>query len=103
MQEQCRRVLDGELTTTDALIQLPSERERQSLCNAVASTCIEGVEVAKQMKLIQNFLQFYCVAGTINALFVPLQQVTATAEELKQVILNPSKFAIPLIKRSREH
>ena len=49
MQEQCRRVLDGELTTTDALIQLPSERERQSLCNAVASTCIEGVEVAKQM------------------------------------------------------
>ena len=49
MQEQCRRVLDGEPTTTDALIQLPSERERQSLCNAVASTCIEGVEVTKQM------------------------------------------------------
>ena len=49
MQEQCRRVLDGEPTTTDELIQLPSERERQSLCNAVASTCIEGVEVAKQM------------------------------------------------------
>ena len=49
MREQCRRVLDGEITTTDALMQLLSERERQGLRNALASTRMEGFEVTEQM------------------------------------------------------
>lgn len=49
MQEQCQRVLDGEITTTDALMQLLSERERQNLRNALASICMEGFEVTEQM------------------------------------------------------
>ena len=49
MQEQCQCVLDGELTTTDALMQRLSERERQSLRNALASTRMEGFEVTEQM------------------------------------------------------
>ena len=49
MQEQCQRVLDGELTTTDALLQPLSEREQQGLRNALASTRMEGFEVTEQM------------------------------------------------------
>ena len=49
MQAQCQHVLDGGLTTTDALMQLLSERERQSLRNALASTRMEGFEVTEQM------------------------------------------------------
>lgn len=49
MQEQCQRVLDGEITTADALMQLLSERERQGLRNALASTRMEGIEVTEQM------------------------------------------------------
>ena len=49
MQEQCQCVLDGEITTTDALLQLLSERERQGLRNALASTRMEGIEVTEQM------------------------------------------------------
>lgn len=49
MREQCQRVLDGEFTTTDALMQLLSEREQQSLRNALASTRMEGFEVTEQM------------------------------------------------------
>ena len=49
MQDQCRRVLDFETTTTDALVQLLSERERQGLRNALASTRMEGFEVTEQM------------------------------------------------------
>lgn len=49
MQEQCQRVLDGELTTTDALLQPLSECERQGLRNALASTRMEGFEVTEQM------------------------------------------------------
>jgi len=49
MRDQCRRVLDCETTTTDALVQLLSERERQGLRNALASTRMEGFEVTEQM------------------------------------------------------
>ena len=48
MQEQCQRVLDGELTTANAPMQLLSERERQSLRNALASTRMEGFDVNEQ-------------------------------------------------------
>ena len=49
MRAQCQRVLDGESTTTDALMQLLSEREQLNLRNAVASTRMEGFEVTEQM------------------------------------------------------
>ena len=49
MRDKCRRVLDCETTTTDALVQLLSERERQGLRNALASTRMEGFEVTEQM------------------------------------------------------
>ena len=49
MQAQCQCVLDGESTTADVLMQLLSERERQSLRNALASTRMEGFEVTEQM------------------------------------------------------
>lgn len=49
MQEQCRRVLDGDTTTADALIQLLSKHEQQSLRNALASTRMEGFEVTEKM------------------------------------------------------
>ena len=49
MRDQCRRVLDCETTTTDALVQLLSERERQGLRNALASIRMEGFEVTEQM------------------------------------------------------
>ena len=49
MREQCRRVLDDETTTADALVQLLSEREQRSLHNALASTRMEGFEVTEQM------------------------------------------------------
>lgn len=49
MREQCRRVLDSETTTVDALMQLLSKREQQSLRNALASTRMEGFEVTEQM------------------------------------------------------
>lgn len=48
LHEQCQRVLDGELTTTDALMQPLSEREKQNLRNALASTRMEGFEVTEQ-------------------------------------------------------
>ena len=46
---QFQRVLDGKTTTTDALVQLLSERERQGLRNALTSTRMEGFEVTEQM------------------------------------------------------
>ena len=49
MRDQCRRVLDDETTTADALVQLLSEHEQQSLRNALASTRMEGIEVTEQM------------------------------------------------------
>lgn len=49
MREQCQRVLVGETTTADALVQLLSEREQQNLRNALASTRMEGIEVTEQM------------------------------------------------------
>ena len=49
MRDQCRRVLDDETTTADALVQLLSEREQQNLRNALASTRMEGIEVTEQM------------------------------------------------------
>lgn len=48
MREQCQRVLDGELTTADALMQFLSEHEQQNLRNALASTRMEGFEVSEQ-------------------------------------------------------
>ena len=48
MRDQCQRVLDGETTTTDALMQLLSKREQQSLRNALASTRMEGFQVTEQ-------------------------------------------------------
>ena len=49
MQGQRQRVLVGETTTADALVQLLSEREQQNLRNALASTRMEGIEVTEQM------------------------------------------------------
>ncbi len=49
MLDQCQCVLDGEITTADALVQLLSEREQRSLHNALASTRMEGIEVTEQM------------------------------------------------------
>ena len=49
MRDQCRRVLDDETTTADALVQLLSERKQRSLHNALASTRMEGFEVTEQM------------------------------------------------------
>ena len=49
MRDQCQRVLDGESTTADALMQVLSEREQQGLRNALASTRMEGFEVTEQM------------------------------------------------------
>ena len=49
MRDQFQRVLDGKTTTTDALVQLLSERERQGLRNALTSTRMEGFEVTEQM------------------------------------------------------
>ena len=49
MRDQCQRVLDGKTTTTDALVQLLSEREQQNLRNALVSTRMEGFEVTEQM------------------------------------------------------
>ena len=48
MREQCQRVLNGETTTVDALMQFLNERERQNLRNALASTSMEGFEVTEQ-------------------------------------------------------
>lgn len=48
MRERCQCVLNGKITTTDALMQLLSERERQNLREALASTRMEGFAVTKQ-------------------------------------------------------
>lgn len=48
MREKRHRVLDGKTTTADALTQLPSEHERQSLRNALDSICMEVFEVTEQ-------------------------------------------------------